>query len=196
MTDRLDRLERHLDEVLAGPRRLMRSLSKTTTGTHAVTDQPAYDFNKIRNYLLDAGYPIDGDAMLAVDAVEDAMAALTKAEAAPPAAALLAEVLAARDAYLSAVKAGGASSESCKNRSDTHYALFSALDKITPWPESAPAVPLAGVPDGCHVVRYNDDGEFGQKVGWLYRTGGDPCVISGKPVYVWRPIAELMETPA
>ncbi len=38
MTDRLDQLERHLDEVLAGPRRLMRSLSKTTTGTYAMTD--------------------------------------------------------------------------------------------------------------------------------------------------------------
>lgn len=38
MTDRLDRLERHLSEVLAGPRRLMRSLIKTTTGTDAMTD--------------------------------------------------------------------------------------------------------------------------------------------------------------
>ena len=46
-----------------------------------MTDQPAYDFHTIRNYLLDAGYPIDGDAMLAVDAAEDAMAALKKAEA-------------------------------------------------------------------------------------------------------------------
>ena len=54
----------------------------------------------------------------------------------------------------------------------------------------------ASVPDGCHVIRYNGDGEFGQKVGWLYRTGGDPCVISWKPVYVWRPIAELLETTA
>lgn len=51
-----------------------------------------------------------------------------------PGAALLAEVLAARDAYLSAVKDGGMSSESYKNRSDTHFALFAALDKITPWP--------------------------------------------------------------
>lgn len=63
-------------------------------------------------------------------------------------------------------------------------------------PAMLPAESPASVPDGCHVVRYNDDGEFGQKVGWLYRTGGDPCVISGKPVYVWRPIAELLETPA
>jgi len=51
-----------------------------------------------------------------------------------PGAALLAEVLAARDAYLSAVRDGGTSSESCKNRSDTHFALFAALDKIAPWP--------------------------------------------------------------
>lgn len=70
-------------------------------------------------------------------------------------------------------------------------AIFNKLENI-----QKPAPPPASVPDGCHVVRYNDDGEFGQKVGWLYRTGGDPCVISGKPVYVWRPIAELLETTA
>jgi hypothetical protein len=52
---------------------------------------------------------------------------------ASPGAALLAEVLAARDAYLSAVRDGGTSSESRKNRTDTHYALFAALDKISPW---------------------------------------------------------------
>ena len=40
MTDRLDRLERHLSEVLAGPRRLMRSLGKHTTGSNAMT-QPS-----------------------------------------------------------------------------------------------------------------------------------------------------------
>lgn len=73
-------------------------------------------------------------------------------------------------------------------------------EQVERWIENNRPVPPvespASVPDGCHVVRYNDDGEFGQKVGWLYRTGGGPCVISGKPVYVWRPIAELLETPA
>ena len=73
-------------------------------------------------------------------------------------------------------------------------------EQVERWIENNRPVPPvespASVPDGCHVVRHNDDGEFGQKVGWLYRTGGDPCVISGKPVYVWRPIAELLETPA
>lgn len=42
--DRLENLERHLSEVLAGPRRLMRSLSKTTIGNNAVTD-PIQDFS-------------------------------------------------------------------------------------------------------------------------------------------------------
>lgn len=58
------------------------------------------------------------------------------------------------------------------------------------------ATPPASEPDGFYVVRYNDDGEFGQHVGWLYRTGGAPCAISGKPVYVWRPLAELLEKAA
>ena len=44
MTDRLDRLERHLDDVLAGPRRLMRSLSKTTTGKPKMTTRTDYPF--------------------------------------------------------------------------------------------------------------------------------------------------------
>jgi len=64
-------------------------------------------------------------------AVRESYAAMIQAS---PGAALLAEVLAARDAYLSAVRDGGTSSESCKNRSDTHFALFAALDKIAPWP--------------------------------------------------------------
>jgi len=63
--------------------------------------------------------------------VDGAYSAMIQAS---PGAALLAEVLAARDAYLSAVRDGGTSSESCKNRSDTHFALFAALDKIAPWP--------------------------------------------------------------
>lgn len=45
---------------------------------------------------------------------------------------------------------------------------------------------------GHYVIRYNDDGEFGQKTGWLYRDGGDPCVVTGKPVYVWRPLRDLI----
>lgn len=59
-----------------------------------------------------------------------------------------------------------------------------------------PAADASRVTDGCYIVRYNADGEFGQKVGWLYKSGGDPCVISGKPVYVWRPISELLEQSA
>ena len=47
MTDRLERLERHLSEVLAGPRRLMRSLGKHTTGTDAMTNpnHPVHPIN-------------------------------------------------------------------------------------------------------------------------------------------------------
>jgi hypothetical protein len=45
----------------------------TTTPPQVAAVQSEYDLHKIRNYLLDAGYPIDGDAMLAVDAVDDAM---------------------------------------------------------------------------------------------------------------------------
>ena len=64
-------------------------------------------------------------------AVDGAYSAMIQAS---PGAALLAEVLAARDAYLSAMRDGGNSREGCKNRSDTHFALFTALDKIAPWP--------------------------------------------------------------
>lgn len=59
--------------------------------------------------------------------------------------------------------------------------------------EARPADPVA-VPAGCHVIRYNDDGEFGQATGWLHREGGEPCVVTGKPVYVWRPINALLAT--
>ena len=45
---------------------------------------------------------------------------------------------------------------------------------------------------GRHIIRYNDDGEFGQVTGWLYRSGGEPSVISGKPIYVWRPLRDLI----
>jgi len=44
------------------------------------------------------------------------------------------------------------------------------------------------------VVRLNTDGEFGQATGWLWRDGGHPCSVSGKPVYVWRPMARF-KTP-
>lgn len=76
----------------------------------------------------------------------------------------------------------------------TAQALWSAMCDAAP--PADPAKASGSAPDGCYVVRYNDDGEFGQHVGWLYRTGGDPCVISGKPVYVWRPLAELLEKAA
>jgi hypothetical protein len=45
---------------------------------------------------------------------------------------------------------------------------------------------------GQYVIRYNSDGEFGQATGWLYRDGGQPCVVTGRPVYVWRPLSQLM----
>lgn len=44
------------------------------------------------------------------------------------------------------------------------------------------------------LIRHNDDGEFGQFVGWLYRDGGDPCTVSGAPVWVWRPLKDLLAT--
>lgn len=42
------------------------------------------------------------------------------------------------------------------------------------------------------MIRYNDDGEFGQATGWLYRDGGHPCIVTGKPVWVWRPLSALL----
>lgn len=45
---------------------------------------------------------------------------------------------------------------------------------------------------GHYVIRYNDDGEFGQRTGWLWRDGGHPCAVTGKPVYVWRPLSDLL----
>lgn len=42
------------------------------------------------------------------------------------------------------------------------------------------------------IIRHNDDGEFGQQTGWLYRDGGHPCAVTGKPVYVWAPLSELL----
>lgn len=48
------------------------------------------------------------------------------------------------------------------------------------------------IKDGHYVIRYNDDGEFGQATGWLYREGGDPCAVTGRPVYVWRRLAGLI----
>lgn len=61
-----------------------------------------------------------------------------------------------------------------------------------------PAPPAAqgeAVKPGQYVIRHNDDGEFGQSTGWLYRDGGDPCVVTGKPVYVWRPLRDLIGKP-
>lgn len=42
------------------------------------------------------------------------------------------------------------------------------------------------------MIRYNEDGEFGQTTGWLYRDGGHPCIVTGKPVWVWRPLSDLL----
>jgi hypothetical protein len=50
----------------------------------------------------------------------------------------------------------------------------------------------APLPHGHYVIRYNDDGEFGQATGWLYREGGEHCSVTGKPVYVWRRLASLI----
>lgn len=47
---------------------------------------------------------------------------------------------------------------------------------------------------GQWVVRFNDDGEFGQATGWLYRDGGTPCTVTGRPVYVWRKLDDLLRT--
>lgn len=88
MTDRLDRLERHLDEVLAGPRRLMRSLGKHTTGTAMI---PNHETS--RETTLDA---LNWAAMKvrarfgpsAETAARMIESALTKAEAVEPVAQL------------------------------------------------------------------------------------------------------------
>lgn len=45
---------------------------------------------------------------------------------------------------------------------------------------------------GRWMVRHSTDGEFGQRTGWLFRDGGEPCVISGEPIWVWRPLADLL----
>lgn len=42
------------------------------------------------------------------------------------------------------------------------------------------------------IIRHNSDGEFGQATGWLYRDGGHPCSATGKPVFVWRPLQDLL----
>ena len=80
MTDRLDRLERHLSEVLAGPRRLMRSLSKTAIGTYAMTAQN----ETVAAVLADLKILVDSDALESVYARLES--ALTKAEAVDPVA--------------------------------------------------------------------------------------------------------------
>jgi hypothetical protein len=43
------------------------------------------------------------------------------------------------------------------------------------------------------TVRHNTDGEFGAATGWLYRTEGEPCAVTGEPVYVWRPLKDLLD---
>lgn len=44
------------------------------------------------------------------------------------------------------------------------------------------------------VTMFNNDGEFGQATGWLFRSGGNPCTVSGEPVYVWDRIQELAKS--
>lgn len=53
---------------------------------------------------------------------------------------------------------------------------------------------LPAAPKDRWLIRHNDDGEFGQATGWLYRDGGHPCAVTGKPVYVWRKLADLLAT--
>ncbi len=65
-------------------------------------------------------------------------------------------------------------------------ALRAAIEKALSAPVPEPLKP------SYYVIRHNDDGEFGQKTGWLWRDGGHPCVVTGKPVYVWRPLSELL----
>lgn len=58
MTDRLDRLERHLSEMLAGPRRLMRSLSKHTQTTgRTMINRTDYPFTAWR--LMPSFKPVE-----------------------------------------------------------------------------------------------------------------------------------------
>lgn len=45
---------------------------------------------------------------------------------------------------------------------------------------------------GRYIIRINDDGEFGQATGWLYRVEGPDCLVSGAPVYAWRPLSDLI----
>jgi hypothetical protein len=45
---------------------------------------------------------------------------------------------------------------------------------------------------GRYIIRKNDDGEFGQATGWLYRDEGPDCLASGAPIYVWRPLSDLI----
>lgn len=73
------------------------------------------------------------------------------------------------------------------------------LPKVAPTDEQLSAFALGvevgaslnQVKPGHYVIRHNNDGEFGQAVGWLYRDGGEPCIVTGKPVYVWRPLTDL-----
>lgn len=78
---------------------------------------------------------------------------------------------------------------------DHGSALFNILSKRL---KPATPEPVGDVPGGQPadektrwIIRRNGDGEFGQATGWLYRDGGHPCSVTGKPVYVWRPLSDL-----
>lgn len=71
--------------------------------------------------------------------------------------------------------------------------LHEAMEQLRHSMEAQPAEPSRLKP-GQHVIRYNGDGEFGQATGWLHREGGEPCAVTGKPVYVWRPLSTLLAT--
>jgi len=47
------------------------------------------------------------------------------------------------------------------------------------------------VASAVYAVQYNTDGEFGQATGWLVRLGGQPCVMTGEPVWVWYKLASF-----
>jgi hypothetical protein len=59
-------------------------------------------------------------------------------------------------------------------------------------PDQFAPEPKRRMPPGRYVIRRNDDGEFGQATGWLYRDEGPACIVSGEPVYVWRPLSDLI----
>ena len=54
--------------------------------------------------------------------------------------------------------------------------------------------PNRRMPEGCYMIRLNLDGEFGQTTGWLYRQEGYACIATGKPVFTWRPLKQLVSS--